>query len=62
MNKKKIAAVAAAITYINTEKNKQAQKRMKKKAYESHCCFHDNEWQGYGIRSMMHGRKIKQEK
>lgn len=59
MNKKKIAAIASVISYINMENEKNLLKDLRKKAYRDHLdSSHNNGWQCHGIKNIMAGRKF----
>jgi len=57
MDKKKIAAVAAAISFLQMEKEENALKSMKKNAYKNFRQKNAPDWQSHGIKNIMSGRK-----
>lgn len=57
MDKKKMAAVAAAINFLQIEKEEKALKFMKKNAYKKFSQKNSVDWQSHGIKNIMSGRK-----
>lgn len=57
MKKKKKAAIAAVVAFLELEQKQSDLHTSRKRSYSKFYFDNDNEWQGHGIRNIMSGHK-----